>query len=177
MKDQGKPLWKIVDERRKKNKRVMVGRPMAFESPDDLWQRAVGYFQWIESNDLEATKVVVNQGTVDNHKYYKMRAMTISGLCLHLGIDQKTYSNYRNKDQFFPVISEIDNIIHEQKFTGAAADLLNANLIARELGLHDKPEIKNLTVQFSDTEEAKRKVEAILDKNPDFIDQIFSKVD
>jgi hypothetical protein len=29
-------------------------------------------------------------------------------------------------------------VIYEQKFTGAAADLLNPNIIARDLGLADK---------------------------------------
>jgi hypothetical protein len=33
---------------------------------------------------------------------------------------------------------EIEKVIYNQKFTGAAADLLNSNIIARELGLSDK---------------------------------------
>jgi hypothetical protein len=32
-------------------------------------------------------------------------------------------------------------VILDQKFTGAAADLLNPNIIARDLGLTDKKEV------------------------------------
>ena len=43
----------------------------------------------------------------------------------------------------FGLVFNVLNLIHEeiiynQKFTGAAADLLNPNIIARELGLADK---------------------------------------
>ena len=38
------------------------------------------------------------------------------------------------------VIREAEEIIRRQKFEGASADLLNANIIARDLGLADKAE-------------------------------------
>ena len=39
---------------------------------------------------------------------------------------------------FFELLtSKIENVIKSQKFAGAAADLLNANIIARDLGLKD----------------------------------------
>lgn len=39
------------------------------------------------------------------------------------------------------VITQAEAVIYEQKFTGAAADLLNPNIIARDLGLADKKEL------------------------------------
>ena len=39
------------------------------------------------------------------------------------------------------VITRIRETAYNQKFTGAAADLLNANIIARDLGLSDKKEM------------------------------------
>ncbi|WP_290688531.1 terminase small subunit [Haematobacter sp. UBA3484] len=39
------------------------------------------------------------------------------------------------------VITRVEQIIRTQKFEGAAADLLNPNIIARELGLADKTEM------------------------------------
>ena len=36
------------------------------------------------------------------------------------------------------VVSKAEKIIYEQKFTGAAADLLNPNIIARDLGNVEK---------------------------------------
>ena len=39
------------------------------------------------------------------------------------------------------VIDDIEKIIYRQKFEGAAAGLLNANIIARDLGLRDKQDV------------------------------------
>jgi hypothetical protein len=70
-----------------------------------------------------------------------MRAMTIAGLCIFLDIDQQTWANYRSYKDFFGVVSRVEAIIRVQKFEGASADLLNANIIARDLGLADKSEL------------------------------------
>jgi poly(A) polymerase Pap1 len=42
---------------------------------------------------------------------------------------------------FSTVITDIEKTIYTQKFQGASADLLNANIIARDLGLSDKTEL------------------------------------
>ena len=52
-----------------------------------------------------------------------------------------TWQDYTEKDDFSAVTTRIEDIIYEQKFTGAAADLLNPNIIARDLGLADKKEV------------------------------------
>jgi hypothetical protein len=74
-------------------------------------------------------------------KAYKMRAMTIMGFCLYADICHVTWANYKNNEDFVTVITRIENVIKSQKFEGAAADLLNANIIARDLGLTDKSDI------------------------------------
>jgi hypothetical protein len=66
-----------------------------------------------------------------------MRAMTIDGLCLFLDVDLKTWFNWRAEEDFFPVTTRAESVIRSQKFAGAAADMLNANIIARDLGLKD----------------------------------------
>lgn len=67
-----------------------------------------------------------------------MRAMTISGLCLFLDITQETWWQYRQKEGFSEIVTRAEEVIRNQKFTGAAAELLNPNIIARDLGLRDK---------------------------------------
>lgn len=69
-----------------------------------------------------------------------MHAMTIDGLCLFLDIDDSTWQRWREDEDFYGVVAKADKIIRAQKFAGAAADLLNANIIARDLGLVDKKE-------------------------------------
>lgn len=81
-----------------------------------------------------------------------MRAMTITGMCLYLDISEDTWANYRKKEDFVGVTKRAERIIYTQKFSGAAADLLNPNIIARDLGLVEKKESKN-TVEITDMSE------------------------
>lgn len=112
------------------------GRKMAFESSEALWNKCVEYFEWIEANPLKESKLVSYQGESKLQEVPRMRAMTIEGLCLFIGITRETWIQYRSKPNgFSEIVSDVDEIIREQKFTGAAADLLNANIISRDLNL------------------------------------------
>lgn len=112
-----------------------------FTNPDDLWQACVEYFDWVEDNPLYEDKLVTFQGTATHEPVAKMRAMTIGGLCIFLNIDETTWRDWKDsRSDLSPIISRVENVIRHQKFTGAAADLLNPNIIARDLGLADKQE-------------------------------------
>jgi hypothetical protein len=97
----------------------------------------------VEENPLSEEKLFAYQGEVTRDTVYKMRAMTISGMCLFLDICENTWSNYKQKDDFLRVTKQAEKIIYNQKFAGASADLLNANIIARDLGLSDKKELSS----------------------------------
>lgn len=116
------------------------GRKPIFPDPEALWQACVEYFEWVEKNPLNEEKLFSYQGIISRGTVYRMRAMTIAGLCLFLDICEKTWANYRDKEDFLQVVTRAEKIIYEQKFTGAAADLLNPNIIARDLGLAEKSE-------------------------------------
>lgn len=119
------------------------GRNPIFSSPDDLWAACCEYFEWVEANPLWESKAFAYQGTITIAELPKMRAMTITGLCIFLDIDDKTWANYKAREDFFGVISVVEKTIFAQKFEGAATDLLNANIIARDLGLSDKQDVKH----------------------------------
>lgn len=116
------------------------GRPKAFESPEDLWQEAVSYFTWVKENPLYESKIYGSQGKIK--QLPKMRAMTELAFCLWAGISQDTFGRYKEGlDTYKPfcgVAKQIAQIIYTQKFEGAAAEFLNANIIARDLGLKDQ---------------------------------------
>ena len=114
------------------------GRNPKFSSPDVLWEACTEYFAWVEENPLYEMRPFAYQGEVTQEPVAKMRAMTISGLCIFLDITTETWANYRSNQDFFGVTTRVEDIIYNQKFSGAAADLLNANIIARDLGLRDK---------------------------------------
>ncbi len=85
--------------------------------------------------------------------------MTLAGLCLHIGITDETWRNYRDRKDFFGVCERVDAMVYTQKFEGAAASLFNANIIARDLGLKDKQEyeVNNVTSLSREQLEAKLK--------------------
>lgn len=133
----GNQLWKA---------RATHGRPRKFETPEALWQACVEYFEWVESNPLWEHKVFSFQGEIVESSIPKMRAMTRAGLCLFVGIDEKTWHNYGHNPayvDYFPIVELAERTIFEQKFTGAAADMLNAGIIARDLGLADKQDLSH----------------------------------
>src|SRR5690554_1055368 len=128
----GNQFWKA---------RTKVGRPRLFASAEALWEACCEYFQWVEDNPLYEMKAFSYQGEVVQEPVAKMRAMTIDGLCLFLDIAVSTWYEWRNVDDFSEVVAKAESVIRSQKFAGVAADLLNANIIARDLGLADKNQV------------------------------------
>ena len=136
-------------------------------SPEALWREAVKYFEWVESNPLKEEKVFHAQGIITKAEVNKMRAMTINGFCLFADITYQTFLNYRDNKDFFEVVTRIEETIRSQKFEGAAADLLNPNIIARDLGLKDKVENETTSINYNTTvtrEEAKEISDALEDE-------------
>ena len=116
----------------------LIGRPPAFNSPEELGEQCDAYLNWVEENPLYEAKLVSFQGESTVEKLPKMRAMTIDGLCVFIGISVDTWANYRKKPDFLAVCTRVEAIMRVQKFTGAAADLLNPCIIAYDLGLKRK---------------------------------------
>ena len=117
-------------------------------TPDELWDEAVRYFEWVENNPLWESVLVAkgiktkddegNETTVYSTSMPKMRAMTIGAFQLFADICDTTWENYCKNKDFIAITTRIRNIIYAQKFEGAAATLLNPNIIARDLGLKDE---------------------------------------
>lgn len=136
----GNQFWKA---------RAKHGRSKIFSSPTQLWNAACEYFQWVEDNPLKESKLVSFQGESKLEEVPLMRAMTIEGLTRFLGVNSVYLNHFEStldlkkkqgKD-FSKVICEIKETMRDQKFTGASAGLLNANIIARDLGLSDKKDL------------------------------------
>lgn len=117
------------------------GRKPIFDCPEKLWVACCEYFEWVEANPLQEDKIFQFQGMIVRDSVSKMRAMTIEGLCIFLDIGRTTWNEYCAREDFAQVTTRAEEIIRNQKFVGAAADMLNANIIARDLGLSDKSEL------------------------------------
>lgn len=112
------------------------GRKPKFSDPDVFWDACCEYFDWIEEHPLSES--IVYQGKLSETSNPLMRAMTVTGLRLFLDISHTTWGVYKENDDLVAVITRAEEVIYTQKFSGAAAGLLNANIIARDLGLADK---------------------------------------
>lgn len=110
-----------------------------FAGPDELWEACVEYFEWVHDNPLYEAKPFHFQGHITTASLPKMRAMTIGALCLFIDVTHETWCTWRNdRPDLSEVLARVDATIRAQKFEGASADLLNPNIIARDLGLSDK---------------------------------------
>lgn len=116
------------------------GRDFKYD-PELLWNEFIDYCKWIEDTPLFEMKVFPYKGDVTKVNVPKMRAMTITGFCLFADIGTTTFNEYESNKDFTDVTTRIKESIYSQKFEGAAAELLNPNIIARDLGLSDKKEI------------------------------------
>lgn len=137
----GNEFWKF---------RKRHGRKTIY-TPEEFLDKAFEYFQWNNDNPLMEAKiiprgVVKNKGKEDEEIVFtidipKMRAMSISGLCNFADINTDTFYEYAKRHEFADVIRTIKDVMYQQKFEAASAELLNANIISRDLGLVDKQQI------------------------------------
>lgn len=139
----GNQFWKI---------RSKHGRDKLFATPKLLWEAATEYFEWCDKNPFYEFDVKLEDKSLQEVKIPKMRPYTLHGLCIYLGCSTDYFRNFQNQDRknlqdFIPIINQIQEVIYNQKFSGAASGFLNANIIARDLGLADKQD-SNVNVKL-----------------------------
>lgn len=124
-------------------RRTKHGRDALFTDPVKLWEAACEYFDWCDANPLISIEFLGKDAK--QKKVPKMRAFTMRALCLHLGLNETYFRDFKKRLKktakdiaFLDVITRIEDTIFVQKFEGAAAGFLRENLIARELGIIDK---------------------------------------
>lgn len=131
------------------------GRDKLFKSPELMWEAAVEYFEWCQKNPL--MEVDFRGKDAEQVQLPRMRPFTMQGLCRYLDCNTRYFAQFKEqiKDKtdnesfgFSSVITRIEETVYEQKFTGAAAGFLNANIIARDLGLADKKDVKSEVVSM-----------------------------
>lgn len=119
-------------------------------TPESLKQAAIEYFDWADKSPLKEAKAFAYQGDSWIEELDKARAFTHKGLAVFLGMSSAQLNKLRDDIQFIPVMEWIDDVIWTQKFELAAADLLNANMISKDLGLVDKKQVEGgMIVQIS----------------------------
>lgn len=131
---QGNQFWKM---------RSRDGRETEY-TPGSLWEKACEFFEWCEANPwLRKDFVRSGERAGQIIDIPITRPFTISGLCIYLGIANKTFLAYEKREEFIQITTRIREIATTQKFEGAAVGVFNSNIIARDLGLRDKQELSH----------------------------------
>lgn len=123
-----KPLWQHV---------VIDDKP-TINSPQELWDVACNYFRWVGDNPLFESKAFAYKGQAFVQELPHIHAMTMSGFLVYSGLTKEKLTHFRQNNDYEYVVTLIEQTIYEQKFSAAAAELLSANFIAKDLGLADK---------------------------------------
>lgn len=124
----GNQFWKA---------RSKHGRKPIFESPEQLLEAAYEYFAHVDDNPMVTYKPMIVSGEVQQVDQVHKLPYTEGGLCIFLDISMTCWCDYCSKDDFSDITKQIKEIIRNQKLSGASANIFNANIIARDLGLKD----------------------------------------
>jgi hypothetical protein len=128
--EKGNKIWQLADPE-------TVGKPRIFETPEDLWEKAKEYFNYIDENPILKTDFKGKDSDIVH--YDLQRPYTWHGLYVFLGVCN--LERYKKNDVFANILTHIGNIIYNQKFDGATVGIFNQAIIARDLGLTDKTDI------------------------------------
>jgi len=129
-------------------KRHKHGRDKIFKTPEELWEAACAYFDYVDKNPFTTDKCTTDyNGTKETIEHHK-KPYTLIGLCIFCGVNTSYWRQFKGGDHvdFSTVISQIEEVVYNQKYSGAASGIFNSNIIARDLGLADKKEVEQTEI-------------------------------
>lgn len=80
------------------------GRPLCFESPEDMAREIENYFKSLTTPVFDENNVCIGKRWIGKP--------TVGGLAVYLGVDRKTVFNYSKSDRFSPLLKRAKDIIH-----------------------------------------------------------------
>lgn len=122
--------------------RLLNPQTGTYDTPDQLLRSAISYLQWCDKYPLQSEELFHYKGMVKRSHSKKMRAPTRKGLGTFLGLTEAKLNKLRAQgDDWEDAMQLIEQALFTHKFEGAAAGLLNAGIVSRELGLAERSEI------------------------------------
>lgn len=87
-------------EERLKSRTTRVGRPLIFNSAEEMEDKIEEYFAYCDNRTVEIFVPALGEHVTMS----KPAPYTMSGLALALGVDRQTLLNYGQKDEFFGTV-------------------------------------------------------------------------
>ena len=151
---------------------VHNNRHIVSNTPEQLWDNAVKYFQWCDEHPI-ITKMPLTSGKEAGMQIKKEqpRQYNIKALCLHCNITEDYITSIRaardTDSEYYHVVSKILYIIYAQNLEYAVVDVFNPILVSKMLNLekeetpqigttvrviHEDPTTGNRIPELSETE-------------------------
>ena len=129
------------------------GRPPKFKTPEELQDKAEGYFQYCDTHPIEVWQrkaAAANQSAKngsgvksDEGTMYIRRPYTLDGLALWCGLSNwRMFRAQHQDDEFFTVIDALEMRVRDQQVSGAVVGMYNANLVARLNGISESVQVE-----------------------------------
>lgn len=134
-------------------------------TPEEVFDFAVRYFSWAESEAIKAIETAAFQGVVSENLVHKPRVFTLTGLALFMGVNINRFARWRTEAGYSDVMEFIDNVIYEQKYQLGVAGIISSTIVGKELGI-DKPQeitISNNSTA-NDVDSMKEALESVISK-------------
>ena len=149
-----------------------LGRPLKYK-PDELLEKFAEYVTWAKEHPIPIVRKVTStttEGKVygSDTEEHKPRLLSIGGFLVFLGAGSDWWQSLDREDrkrcdEFARVKSFIREFCEDYQKEMASAEIFNANIISRLLGLADKKEVENkgTSTIVVRSEEEKKKLENI----------------
>lgn len=135
-----------------KKNNTKAGRPSKFNNPEEVRKKGMVYIRKCQKEE---------------------KPITVTGLCLELGITRETLMNYERRDEFFDTIKRlklfVENYAEENLFNSNGRSVVGAIFSLKNFGWTDKMEINQVNRGYSETleerEKRRLKFRKIIDKH------------
>lgn len=122
------------------------------KSAEDLWSTFMAYREHSISTPAIEPKIFNAKEDLRYGSLEKPRPLTLNGFCNYVGIHPGTWDHWKANEQsahidpdhcrfFYDVMMQIESIIYDDQYQGAAVNLFNASVVSRKLGLAEKTDV------------------------------------
>lgn len=137
----GNQYWKL---------RNSHGRSKLFATPEPLWETTCGYFEYCDSHPWKTIKTKTKGQKTETEETVTQYPYTLGGLMSFMNVSRSYWRKFRasaNED-YFTIITRIENIIQTQQLEGALVGAFNPNIVARVLGLANKRTVDHTSTGY-----------------------------